>query len=56
MVGPLSMVVLMVAVTDTRWIPLTGKIPVQQFYTRPDPFGGNVLIEASAELLFNAVC
>ena len=32
--------------------PLTGKIPVQQFYTEPDPFGGNVLIEASAELLF----
>ena len=32
--------------------PLTGKIPVQQFYNEPDPFGGNVLIEGSAEILF----
>ena len=32
--------------------PTTGKIPVQQFYNEPDPFGGNVLIEGSAEVLF----
>ena len=32
--------------------PVTGKIPVQQFYNEPDPFGGNVLIEGSAEVLF----
>ena len=32
--------------------PATGKIPVQQFYNEPDPFGGNVLIEGSAEVLF----
>ncbi|MEL0005886.1 MAG: outer membrane protein assembly factor BamA [Luminiphilus sp.] len=32
--------------------PETGKIPVQQFYNEPDPFGGNVLIEGSAEVLF----
>ena len=32
--------------------PVTGKIPVQQFYNQPDPFGGNVLIEGSAEVLF----
>ena len=32
--------------------PVTGKIPVQQFYNEPDPFGGNVLIEGSAEILF----
>ena len=32
--------------------PATGKIPVQEFYNRPDPFGGNVLIEGSAEVLF----
>ncbi len=32
--------------------PETGKIPVQQFYNQPDPFGGNVLIEGSAEVLF----
>jgi outer membrane protein insertion porin family len=32
--------------------PGTGKIPVQQFYNEPDPFGGNVLIEGSAEVLF----
>ena len=32
--------------------PKTGKIPVQQFYNEPDPFGGNVLIEGSAEVLF----
>jgi outer membrane protein insertion porin family len=30
----------------------TGKVPVQQFYNEPDPFGGNVLIEGSAEVLF----
>ena len=32
--------------------PVTGKIPVQEFYSRPNPFGGNVLIEGSAEILF----
>ena len=32
--------------------PVTGKISVQEFYNRPDPFGGNVLIEGSAEVLF----
>ena len=32
--------------------PATGKIPVQQFYREPDPFGGNILIEGSAEILF----
>jgi outer membrane protein insertion porin family len=32
--------------------PNTGKIPIQQFYNEPDPFGGNVLIEGSAEILF----
>ena len=32
--------------------PVTGKIPVQEFYNRPNPFGGNVLIEGSAEILF----
>ena len=32
--------------------PETGKIPVQQFYYEPDPFGGNVLMEGSAEVLF----
>jgi outer membrane protein insertion porin family len=32
--------------------PSTGKIPIQQFYNEPDPFGGNVLIEGSAEILF----
>jgi outer membrane protein insertion porin family len=32
--------------------PVTGKIPLQQFYNEPDPFGGNVLIEGSAEVLF----
>ncbi len=32
--------------------PRTGKIPLQQFYNEPDPFGGNVLIEGSAEVLF----
>jgi outer membrane protein insertion porin family len=30
----------------------TGKIPIQQFYNEPDPFGGNVLVEGSAEILF----
>ncbi|MGD2006719.1 MAG: outer membrane protein assembly factor BamA [Cellvibrionales bacterium] len=32
--------------------PRTGKIVVQPVSTRPDPFGGNVLAEGSAELLF----
>ena len=32
--------------------PRTGKIVVQPISTRPDPFGGNVLAEGSAELLF----
>jgi len=32
--------------------PNTGKIPIQQFYNEPDPFGGNVLVEGSAEILF----
>ncbi|MDG2460788.1 MAG: outer membrane protein assembly factor BamA [Luminiphilus sp.] len=32
--------------------PRTGKVPLQQFYNEPDPFGGNVLIEGSAEILF----
>ena len=32
--------------------PETGKIPVREFYNRPNPFGGNVLIEGSAEILF----
>ncbi len=34
--------------------PATGKIQTQQFSVRnrPDPFGGNVLIEGSAEILF----
>ena len=32
--------------------PSTGKIVVQPISTRPDPFGGNVLAEGSAELLF----
>ncbi|EAW39591.1 probable outer membrane protein [marine gamma proteobacterium HTCC2080] len=32
--------------------PRTGKLVVQPISTRPDPFGGNVLAEGSAELLF----
>jgi len=32
--------------------PDTGKINVQGINDRPDPFGGNVLVEGSAELLF----
>ena len=32
--------------------PRTGKLIVQPISTRPDPFGGNVLAEGSAELLF----
>jgi outer membrane protein insertion porin family len=35
--------------------PLTGKLTTQQGFTRrnrPDPFGGNVLIEGTAEILF----
>ena len=32
--------------------PNSGKIVVQPVYNRPDPFGGNVLAEASAEILF----
>ena len=32
--------------------PRTGKVPLQQFYNEPDPFGDNVLIEGSAEILF----
>ena len=31
---------------------LSRQIPVQEFYNRPNPFGGNVLIEGSAEILF----
>jgi outer membrane protein insertion porin family len=32
--------------------PTTGKVVVQPVYTEPDPFGGNVLAEGSAEILF----
>ena len=32
--------------------PDTGKLQVQSIYSRPDPFGGNVLIEGTAEILF----
>ncbi len=33
--------------------PTTGKIVVQPlYYDEPDPFGGNVLVEATAEILF----
>jgi len=32
--------------------PSTGKIVVQPVFSRPDPFGGNVLAEGTAEILF----